>query len=83
MDDKLENPPAFPCKKYTYSNETGGVSGEFNYSGMNLRDYFAGQAIYTASRITPMLSTPDERVINITEMFYKIADEMLKQRNQS
>jgi len=58
MTDIYQWEPAFPCS---------------DYSGMTLRDWFAGQAMSTLCR-----DDPDNQ--NVAQQAYKIADAMLVER---
>ena len=64
--------PAFPFPAYIYPN------GELNHGddGMTLRDYFAAKAMQT------LLSVEGGTLAKDAEMSYKMADEMLKARDQ-
>lgn len=72
MEEKKENPRAFAMSCF--------VNDDYSYiqKGMNLRDYFAGQALMS------MLNAPqkikDEDFDIAAELSYKFADAMLKAR---
>ena len=63
--------PAFPCEEQIRCG--GEVVDTRKFTGLTLRDYFAGQAL--ANRYTH-----DANPTNIARWSYKIADEMLKAR---
>ena len=69
MEDKLNNPDAFPC-----DNKSEG------YSGMSLRDYFAAKAMQSVmtGEGYRMYSLPED----MAQLSYLMADVMLKQREK-
>jgi hypothetical protein len=69
MNDKPENPQAFPVTTVHYDN---------NLNGMTLRDYFAAAAL--TGIISAGAGTTIDRDVRVS---YKYADEMLKQREKS
>lgn len=76
MTDKSE--PAFPTKM-PIIHDAANV-----FSGMFLRDYFAGQALIG---LTPQLSVGDPYYNSLTSkvvrIAYEVADAMLKEREKS
>lgn len=71
MNDKPENPSAFPGNKWTPDNQD--VS-----EGMTLRDYFA------AAAIQGLLSNPNAELtaaVPCANFAFCVADAMLKARN--
>lgn len=66
---KPKNPNAFPC-----------IDGSFFQEGMTLRDYFASKAMQGCYSSTTMSSCTDKDLENDSKMFYRIADAMLKAR---
>ena len=70
MNDKPENPAAFP--EHKFESYGGGAGQHVMTGGMTLRDYFAGQALASITS-----GTPNFRAV----YSYEIADEMLKERN--
>lgn len=76
MSDKNFNEPAFPTEN---SHQTG--TNTFHYSGMTLRDWFAGQALerLLGGELLPFHETmPDA----IAKQAYMIADAMLEHRKK-
>ena len=67
-----DNGPAFP------STSRDGRGWEISYEGMNLRDYFAGQAL------AGIISDPNVTTDNgkLAKACYGYADAMLKARKQ-
>lgn len=86
MSEINDNPPAFSMTEehFTY----GQKNAVFKYPGMQLRDYFAGQAliklIEDASNAKHASGTPEPKTNynGISKMAYKFADAMLKARKQ-
>jgi hypothetical protein len=87
MNNKNTGGPAFPFPAYIYPN------GEINHGegGMDLRDYFAAKAMQgeLATLCDPQnqicglaLDTSDEQLARLTKHYYRIADSMLKAREQ-
>jgi hypothetical protein len=86
--------PAFPSarlEKIQYSDprfaELGTTYGEVTYSGLSLRDYFAGQALAgwiangaVARVIEANQVSPSGAQIVLVAGCYQIADAMLKER---
>ena len=77
MTDKPENPPAFP---FEYDGpDLLGIGGTERtvHAGMDLRDWFAGQAVLRA--------VPNDKIgpgaEAIAKYAYRIADAMLEARN--
>lgn len=72
QDKKQKNTNAFPLE---YTN------GDFQ-TGMTLRDYFAAKTLQGISSLEDKgsYSTLKEAIIHQAEYCYKVADEMLKQR---
>ena len=68
MKDKIRNEPAFPRQ------ETPDTMG---YTGMSLRDYFAGQALVGQLMNKLDYGHPPSRVARHS---YEFADAMLKER---
>jgi len=58
--------------------------GTDNYSdiqlGMTLRDYFAAKAMQGMYSVTPAKDTSNKALESDAEVFYRVADAMLKQR---
>ena len=82
IQDVLDGAPAFPCKRL---EQVGQVLGDVEYSGMSLRDYFAGQAL--AGIVTGMTQRTalgmDGSISlhpNICLTAYRLADTMLRIR---
>lgn len=73
MSDEIENPPAFPVTP-CYDQ---GVN--MTYSGMTLRDWFAGQA-YQAAWDSMDKGYYEGNNADIAECAYQMADAMLKAR---
>lgn len=81
---------AFPSKGYIQSDE--GILGEAQFSGMDLRDYFACNApIYmdeafeslSAQTKTVLTDKYDEEVFDeVARLSYLYADAMMKARDQ-
>jgi hypothetical protein len=81
---KIENGgPAFP------SAATRGVMGSdgviypnpFDFAGMSLRDWFAGQVLaFTASEMTGLYQTEAEYAQQVAVTSYKLADAMIAAR---
>lgn len=84
----MENPQAFPFNWYD-QNSIGETVVRESQPGMNLRDYFAGQALVGLRSQSlkhpsnyPMDAkswTPDD----YAKMAYKLADAMLKARKEA
>jgi len=73
-DIKPNNPPAYPCGILEVENEERVTYGK-SYYGMELRDYFAGQAL-TALITTKFWQAPSQLAVDA----YSIADQMLECR---
>lgn len=71
---KPSNPPAYPCAHLEVENEERVTYGK-SYYGMELRDYFAGQAL-TALITTKFWHAPWELAVDA----YSLADQMLECR---
>ena len=71
----MKNPQAFPATQEIWYEEKR--TGEIYHSGMTLRDYFAGQAL-----VTKLRNAPNFDYESIADESYKIADAMLKRRNE-
>lgn len=71
---------AFPCKAYV--QDKTGVCGISEYSGMDLRDYFAAKAMqgYTASMgvVGGNMPTDDD----LARYSYQLADAMMEAREK-
>lgn len=79
-DTKKDGGPAFPVMTTRWDN---GNTGEINFShegGMTLRDYFAGKAMNGMATACGWEGGPFEKIASDA---YKIADAMLKAREQS
>lgn len=74
MEDK-ETKYAFPN---TIVNEHGVIITGKN--GMTLRDYFAAKAMQGMYSIHPAENVDKEALESDAEIFYRVADAMLKQR---
>lgn len=77
MSDKPDGGPAFPCEA---------PNGDF-YSGMDLRDYFAGQALLTiqvsaSEPDTLQIIPPEVRAQTHARLAYALADAMLAERSK-
>jgi hypothetical protein len=72
---KLDNPPAFP-------QALDGAAVDKMYSGMGLRDYFAGQAIIGIMSTAGAFDRVDRRTEMVARMAYQFADEMLAARGR-
>jgi hypothetical protein len=88
---EIKSEPAFPCVKdevICISRTTGEIMGEVKYPGMDLRDYFAGQALYgfISSPLLNLELVKDWSAEKQTEHFAKIAylqaDAMLLERSK-
>jgi hypothetical protein len=77
----MKNEPAFPTVSYVKPVEQG-VSVMTITGGMDLRDYFAGQALVgicgNADCSAPTYKNSDHELISRTA--YSLADAMLKER---
>jgi hypothetical protein len=80
--DKLKNPPAFPCKAIEHKvGEVGNnVATYYEAEGMTLRDYFA------AAAMQGMLASAQAHIENDAytnaRYAYDMADGMLKARGE-
>lgn len=80
MNEKIENPPAFPFKGRRASGN-GDMTDAYHY-GMTLRDYFARGVMksiisnlnFTVERLA------DKKLDVIAKESYTMADAMLKER---
>jgi hypothetical protein len=70
--------PAFPCKKWEREPGCEAIVAhrEVTYTGLSLRDYFAGQAL--AGLFTAV--TADDDPPAVAALCYRFADAMLKER---
>lgn len=79
---KLNNPPAFPSK--TIDRHESAMQSRTVYDGqeegMTLRDYFAAKAMQGMYSIHPAENVDKEALESDAEIFYRVADAMLKQR---
>jgi len=50
------------------------------YQGMTLRDYLAAKAMQGMYSVTPAKDTSNKALESDAEVFYRVADAMLKQR---
>ena len=66
----MKNPPAFPTNQYA-----NGISPSGFDTGMTLRDYFAAQAMQA-------LIDKEAFFDDVAESAYKVADHMLRVREQ-
>lgn len=73
MNDKLKNPPAFPCENDSNKEY------EWLYKGMTLRDYFAGQALIMLPHHGCGMDLDNK---DTAIAAYQIADAMLKARGE-
>lgn len=74
MTDKPENPPAFPFQPLGQNGDPCAAA----FTGMLLRDYFAGMALQgMASAMAE--APPDKTVASIA---YRLADAMLSERTK-
>lgn len=71
---KPENPPAFPVENAATNN--------FAYSGMTLRDYFAGQALIHCEQLVTGAASAGSKMA-AAQYCYEIADAMLAERSKS
>jgi len=82
MNEKPENPPAFPQT----IDDMGTLT--VRTQGMSLRDYFAAKAMQgdMASQAegyhTVMSEDSDERLLELSKLYYRIADAMLEARSK-
>lgn len=67
---------AFPCKEYVVTNDPE-TMGEVHHPGMDLRDYFAAKAL---PQMIQLFGFSDAEFC--AEKCYKLADAMLKAREQ-
>jgi hypothetical protein len=67
----MNNPPAFPCPQGTPES----------LGGMTLRDYFAAKAMQAVISNLGEAFSPEE-FNELSEVFYQMADAMLKAREQ-
>ena len=86
MENKPNNPKAFPSKKFDKyeSQRMGGTCYSDHESGMTLRDYFAAKAL-EAIISSKLYCTGDQwaSMYDVAaERAYKFADTMLKQREK-
>lgn len=77
VGEEMKNEPAFPSK---YTFEMNGMEGQGEYSGMALRDYFAGQALigYIVSK-----RDEDNSSDKVANWCYQDADAMLAEREKA
>ena len=79
IDEKPENPPAFPETHVPFNGTEPGWRG---CSGMSLRDYFAATALNTIT--IAIADRTEEELIKLhtkmAQVSYSIADAMLKER---
>jgi hypothetical protein len=68
---------AFPSKGYIANEE--GILGEAQFSGMDLRDYFAGQVLQAFQNKENTNHIP---MIDISIRCYQIADSMMEARKK-
>lgn len=72
MNNEITNPPAFPTDAQSSLQHD-------HYEGMTLRDYFAAKAMQ--GLIASNDAGAGDRIEDIPEYAYEIADAMLKARN--
>ena len=78
MENKIDNPPAFPTGTYEYDGQ-GNVL-PYQKDGMTLRDYFAAKAMQGfASDPNPAWKNGLD---GMAAHAYKLADAMLKARSK-
>lgn len=90
MSDKNNGGPAFPSelRNYTesdiigFDNETIARTGIANYSGISMRDYFAGQALVglMSAHNSNGRWTVNEVIESAAKYSYQAADAMLAAR---
>lgn len=80
---KDDGGPAFPADPKIFVNEGDGTIRGLNYSGMSLRDYFAGQALPAildrVRRLAPLSKDIDQPTF-IAGLAYETADAMIAER---
>lgn len=94
MNEKPNNPPAFPKLVSLSTNGRNGYEAEMQ-SGMSLRDYFAAKALNGILAGIDMLATDGSELKRLTEKMgykhaqywiaatsYQIADAMLAEREK-
>jgi len=82
-NQKPNNPSAFPSERFDKkeSERLGGTCFTDYQKGMTLRDYFANSAMQSmVSSLSPADNCRDANHEWVSEMAFKIADAMLKQR---
>ena len=86
---EINNPKAFPSKKFDKyeSQRMGGTCYSNHESGMTLRDYFAAKAMqgFIANTLAMQAISdnfPNEGDEYVAQESYRMADAMLKQREQ-
>jgi hypothetical protein len=83
---EIKSEPAFPCVKdevICISRTTGEIMGEVKYPGMDLRDYFAGQALIGAivsAKLHHVSGGIEGTFDSIAEHAYIYADTMIAER---
>lgn len=74
----MKNEPAFPCSEYrNTSTNPLATPHKFDYTGMTLRDYFAGQALIMLGLVNKNTMPKDA-----AWAAYGIADKMLVEREK-
>ena len=93
MEQKLNNPPAFPSDQTWINKRDDSLEGE-KYEGMTLRDYFAAKALQAIITKMPAVDTQGDlgRKVKFEELddtkklfafsAYKYADAMLAERSK-
>lgn len=79
---EINNPKAFPSKKFDRyeSQRMGGTYYSNHESGMSLRDYFAAKAM--EGLVSSFKGDVSANFDIISIVSYKMADAMLKQRQE-
>lgn len=75
-EKKPENPSAFPELDWYQTDNRDEIVYK-TYGGMSLRDYFAAKAMQS---MVDQVGLSDGYITKLIKEAYKIADEMLKQR---
>lgn len=65
-----------------FPNQGDNTPSHENYDGMDLRDYFAAKAMQGDMSASEMsLSVTDDQLQKLSELYYRVADAMLKERS--
>ena len=71
---------AFPCKAYV--QDKTGVVGISEYSGMDLRDYFAAKAMQSLANAWAINKSYPSQDTELAECSYQVADAMMEARKK-